>query len=102
MLVAEYSAGTVGSYTIDANGNPVLASRHDFITGLTGAEGAAIDPLTGDFFFSTFGSGNQVFQVRGFTAPPPPSSIPEPSTWLLFSGGLLILVSQRRKLRHSA
>ena len=64
MLVAEYSAGSVASYTIDANGNPVLASRHDFITGLTGAEGAAIDPLTGDFFFSTFGGSNQVIEVQ--------------------------------------
>jgi len=64
MLVSEYSAGTVGTYTIDANGNPVLASRQDFITGLSGAEGAAVDPLTGDFFFSTFGGGSQVKKNR--------------------------------------
>ncbi len=74
MLVAEYSAGTVASYTIDANGNPVLGSRQDFITGLTGAEGAAIDPVTGDFYFSTFGGSNQVIQVRGFVAPLLPTS----------------------------
>jgi len=74
MLVAEYSAGSVATYTTDANGNPVLASRRDFITGLTGAEGSAIDPVTGDFLFSTFGSTNRVIQVRGFVPPLPATS----------------------------
>lgn len=36
------------------------------VTGLNGAEGALIDPVTGDFLFSTFGSGNEVFKVTGF------------------------------------
>lgn len=74
MLVSEYSAGKVGVYAIDANGDPLLGTRRDFLTGLTGAEGAAIDPLTGDFLFSTFGGGNQVVRVSGFVAPPPPPS----------------------------
>jgi hypothetical protein len=74
MLVAEYSAGRVATYTIDANGNPVVASRQDFITGLTGAEGAAIDPVTGDFLFSTFGGANRVIQVRGFVPPLAPTT----------------------------
>ena len=87
MLVSEYSAGNVASYTIDGNGNPILASRQDFITGLTGAEGAAIDPLTGDFFFSTFGGGSQVIEVQGFVAPTTPG-VPEPSTWSLMAAGL--------------
>ncbi len=75
MLVSEYGSGSVGSYPIDANGNPVPASRQTFISGLTGAEGAAIDPVTGDFFFSTFGGSNQVFEVRGFAAPTAPPTI---------------------------
>ena len=72
MLVSEYSAGNVAAYTIDANGNPVPGSRRTFIGGLDGAEGAAIDPLTGDFLFSTCGCGgatNRVVAVRGFTLP---------------------------------
>jgi hypothetical protein len=72
MLVSEYSAGNVAAYTIDANGNPVPGSRRTFIAGLDGAEGAAIDPLTGDFLFSTCGCGgaaNRVIAVRGFTLP---------------------------------
>jgi hypothetical protein len=72
MLVSEYSDGNVAAYTIDANGNPVVGSRRTFIAGLDGAEGAAIDPLTGDFLFSTCGCGgatNRVIAVRGFTLP---------------------------------
>ena len=69
MLVSEYSAGQVATYELDADGDPVPASRVSFITGLTGAEGAAIDPLTGDFLFSTFGGGDRVIVVQGFAAP---------------------------------
>jgi len=68
-LVCEYSSGNVGAYDLDANGDPIPASRRDFLTGLTGAEGALIDPVTGDFIFSTFGGGNRVLVVRGFSLP---------------------------------
>ncbi|HRV81157.1 MAG TPA: PEP-CTERM sorting domain-containing protein, partial [Planctomycetota bacterium] len=64
-LVSEYLGGRVSAYELDSNGDPVVASRRDFITGLLGAEGAVIDPVTGDFLFSTFGSGNQVLVVQG-------------------------------------
>jgi cysteine-rich repeat protein len=67
VLVSEYSYGRVSAYEIDANGDPVVATRRNFITGLNGAEGATIDPVTGDFLFSTFlGSGGRVIAVRGF------------------------------------
>lgn len=76
VLVSEYSAGTVGAYEIDANGDPVVATRRGFMTGLTGAEGAVIDPLTGDYLFSTFGGGNRVIVVRGFMPPTTSSTTP--------------------------
>lgn len=76
MLISEYSAGTVGVYELDANGNPLVNTRRDFLTGLGGAEGAAIDPFTGDFVFSTFGGGDQVVVVQGFIAPPPTCGLP--------------------------
>jgi hypothetical protein len=69
ILVAEYAAGKIATYEVDASGDPVVATRKEFLTGLTGAEGAVVDPLTGDFLFSTFGGSNQVIAVHGFGAP---------------------------------
>lgn len=99
VLISEYSAGRVGVYDIDANGNPLVATRRDFITGLSGAEGAAIDPLTGDFLFSTFGGGNEVVVVSGFLAPPPPPGVPEPTTLVLLLPGLALLVRRNKRRR---
>jgi hypothetical protein len=70
MLVSEYSGDKIAAYEIDTNGDPIPGTRVDFVTGLDGAEGAAIDPLTGDFLFSTFGGGDRVIVVRGFAPPP--------------------------------
>lgn len=70
MLVSEYSAGNVAVYDVDANGDPIVDSRRDFISGLTGAEGAYIDPYTGDFLFSTFGGGDRIIVVQGFVPAP--------------------------------
>lgn len=88
MLVSDFSAGRVSAYRLDANGNPMVSTRRDFLTGLTGAEGAVIDPWTGDFLFSTFGGADQVVAVRGFARPDvtcgvpgtPPCPTPEPGT----------------------
>lgn len=109
MLIAEYSAGAVGAYDLDSDGNPLVSTRRDFLTGLSGAEGAVIDPVTGDFLFSTFGSGNQVVRVSGFIAPPcgvpgaPDCQIPEPGT-LPMSGLALLgfaLAAAGRRARQS-
>ncbi len=76
LLVAEFAAGNVAAYEIDANGDPIPATRTVFIGGLSGAEGAAIDPVTGDLLFSTFGTGaDQVVRVEGF-APPASTETP--------------------------
>lgn len=93
MLISEYSAGMVGAYELDADGNPLVATRRTFISGLSGAEGAAIDPLTGDFLFSTFGGGSRIVRVSGFTAPP----IPEPATWAMWIAGLLAVGRRLRR-----
>jgi len=67
ILVSEYSTGRIVSYETDANGDPVVDSKRVFISGLSGAEGGTRDPVTGDFLFSTFGGGNRVIVVNGFT-----------------------------------
>lgn len=101
LLVSEYGANRVGTYRIDAFGNPIQATRQDFLTGLTGAEGAFIDPLTGDFLFSTFGGGNSLFVIKGFAAPPVPG-VPEPTTWAMMLAGFGIVGSALRRRFRSA
>lgn len=69
VIISEYAADAVRVYDIDANGDPIPATQREFLSGLSGAEGAVIDPVTGDFLFSTFGGGNRVIVVEGFSAP---------------------------------
>lgn len=91
MLVSEYSAGVVSTYDVDANGDPIVASRKVFMSGLSGVEGAFIDPQTGDFLFSTFGGGSRVIVVKGFAA------VPEPASLAALGFGALALLRRRRR-----
>jgi hypothetical protein len=74
LLVSEWSSNKISTYETDDAANPKLATRHDFVTGFKGAEGAFRDPATGDFFFSTWGftgpdgaEHDRVIVVRGFS-----------------------------------
>lgn len=100
VLVSEYISGRISAYDIDGNGDPVLASRRDFLTDLSGAEGAVIDPLTGDFLFSTFGGGNQLIVVQGFVVPtqdpPPTGDVPAPGGVAFLLLGLAAMAQARR------
>ena len=69
MLVCEFGSGGVYAYDLDQNADPLPATRRAFMTGLNGAQGAALDPLSGDFVFSTFGGSHSVIAVRGFGLP---------------------------------
>jgi hypothetical protein len=95
IIVSENLDDKIATYEVDANGNPKVASRKDFITGLSGPMGAFIDPLTGDFLFTTFSGdnfiGNNFIVVQGTD-----TQIPVPPTVLLLGSGLLGLVGFRR------
>jgi len=75
VLICDYSSGQVTAYEIDGNGDPIPATTRLFIGGLTGAEGAAIDPVTGDLFFSTFGGGDRVLRVSRFSVTACPADL---------------------------
>ncbi len=74
MAISSYSRGTVVVFEVGDNGLPLINTARDMVVGLTGAEGALIDPVTGDFLFSTFGGGDKVIRISGFE---PPSSVDE-------------------------
>ncbi len=97
-LVTHYDAGVIRAYDLNSFGAPVSGTGQDFVTGLTGAEGATIDPVTGDFLFSTFGGGNHIIQVQGFV--PPASETPEPATFGVL-GLSLVALGYRFRTRRS-
>lgn len=80
VLIAEYSSATVVTAPLDSNGDPIVANLQSFMEGFNGAEGACIDPLTGDLLLSSFDL-NQVIRVSGFAQPratPTPRPRPTP------------------------
>ncbi|MEZ6037658.1 MAG: hypothetical protein R3F29_09265 [Planctomycetota bacterium] len=54
LLVAEYSDGVVSAYQLDANSDPIPATRQVVIGGIPGAGGGAVDPVTGDVVFTDY------------------------------------------------
>lgn len=109
LLVSEFSDDKIVAYDLDANGNPVVASRRVFMDNTTsvgfGPEGAFIDPVTGDFLFSDFVGDptlneDKVIVVQGFV---PPSPVPEPTLVEGVIAGLFLLAPfarRRRSLRR--
>jgi len=72
MAISSYGNGTVVVYEVGSDGLPIISTGREMVTGLTGAEGAWIDPVTGDFLFSTFGGGDKIIRISGFV---PPSAV---------------------------
>ncbi len=95
MLICDYTNYVVTGFDLDSSGN-LTGTSFNFITGLGGAEGAVIDPVTGDFLFSTYSSSSEVVRVSGFSSP---NAIPEPAEYaaLLGLGGLGAVWLRRRK-----
>ncbi|MBM3960844.1 MAG: hypothetical protein FJ306_02940 [Planctomycetes bacterium] len=51
LLIAEWGAGTLAAYDLDANGDPLPATRAVVAGGAPGFGGGAVDPVTGDIVF---------------------------------------------------
>lgn len=106
LLLADIDNSKVVSYAIDNNGDPIPASRQDFLTDIGGVIGAVADPLTGDLLFSTYSDAvfnpdgdNEVVVVKGVTAPASePTSVPEPASALgLLAMGVMGIGSVLKK-----
>jgi hypothetical protein len=57
LLIAEWGVGTLAAYDLDANGDPLPATRAVVAGGATGFGGGAVDPVTGDIVFLSGAGG---------------------------------------------
>jgi len=78
-LIAKYTSNKIITVPLDTQGDPIVAGQQDFISGLNGPEGVAIDPVTGDFLFGTSGADNRIVLVSTFAAAPIPTPTPTPT-----------------------
>ncbi len=83
VLVAEWLVGTppplttgvrqVAAYDVDANGDPIVATRREFLAQFDRPWGAHFEASTGDYLFLQWANNpDHMIQVRGFAKPPPP------------------------------
>ena len=80
VLVASYSDDLITAYAIDANGDPIIGTGRTFRVAAF-ASGGAVDPVTGDFLFTTL--DNVEVNRIGFP-------IPEPSAAAFLCLGALV------------
>lgn len=64
LLLAEWSSGNLAVYDLDANGDPLPATRTLIAGGAFGFGGGAVDPVTGDIAFVS-GSGQLLLLRNG-------------------------------------
>lgn len=75
MIVAEWrfdsTMDRVAVYDVDTAGDPVVTTRRDFFAKFPRPWGAYFEPVTGDYLFLSWGSGeDHVYIVQGFVPPP--------------------------------
>src|SRR5215470_2327715 len=69
VLIVDWQHGMLVTAPLDSNGDPIVANMQNVIAGMGPSEGGVIDPLTGDYLFSSGGVGGKIFRVSGFAAP---------------------------------
>jgi hypothetical protein len=67
VLVAEFNTSTLATYQIDAQGDPIVATRQVFASGFASAFALTVDPVTSDVVHAGW-SGSTVHVIRGFGA----------------------------------
>ena len=75
VIVAEWrfdsTLDRVAVYEVDDQGDPVLDTRREFFAKFPRPWGAYFEPVTGDYLFLSWGTGeDRVYAVRGFVPPP--------------------------------
>ncbi|MGE0400609.1 MAG: hypothetical protein AB7T06_28120 [Kofleriaceae bacterium] len=77
LIVAEWRAGNpdadrVAVYEVDAQGDPMVSTRREFMSKFPRPWGAYFEPVTGDYLFLSWGTNaDRVYIVQGFVPPPP-------------------------------
>jgi hypothetical protein len=99
VMLANYSLASIVVMDLDSvTGLPVGGSANPsiatFASGIGGAEGFAFDPLTNDFFVSTYSGNpsNSIIQITGFPVPQWTLAAPVPT--LPIAGGIRNLLIQ--------
>jgi hypothetical protein len=73
VIVAEWTTNDrVAVYDVDDSGDPIVATRREFFSAFPRPWGAYFEPVTGDYLFLSWGTGDDhVVIVQGFVPPPP-------------------------------
>jgi hypothetical protein len=76
LIVAEWrfdsTMDRVAVYDVDAMGDPIVTTRREFFQEFPRPWGAYFEPVTGDYLFLSWGTGDDhVYIVQGFVPPPP-------------------------------
>lgn len=93
IIVSDWGDGDLLAYQVDANGDPEPGTLSTFASGLSYPEGAAIDPVTGDYLLSSFNGTYPLMVISGFEGP----ALPEPATITLFGAAVAALGFLRRR-----
>ncbi len=75
LIVSEWNFDStmdrVAVYDVDDQGDPMTATRREFFTRFPRPWGAYFEPVTGDYLFLSWGTGeDHVYLVQGFVPPP--------------------------------